>query len=77
MMATVISTPSPGTARPSTRTEIGSLIPSTTWKIHTSAATLMISGTVTKNPVMKLRRSHDMYHRIASHATVTAASAKR
>jgi hypothetical protein len=27
-------------------------------KIHTSAATLITSGTVTKKPAMKLRRSH-------------------
>ena len=48
--AAVINTPSPGTARPSSRTDTGSVTPSTTWKIHTSAATLMISGTVTKKP---------------------------
>ncbi len=30
-------------------------------EIHTSAATLMISGTVTKRPVRKLRRSHAMH----------------
>jgi hypothetical protein len=51
--------------------------PSTTWKIHTSAATLIMSGTVTKNPVMKLRRSHDMDYRATSHMIVTAANANR
>src|SRR5665213_794997 len=37
---------------------VGVVRPSTTPKIHTSAATLMNSGTVTKNPVRKRRRSH-------------------
>jgi hypothetical protein len=37
----------------------------------------MMSGTVTKNPVTKLRRSHDMSHRVQIQTTVTAASANR
>ena len=39
-------------------TTAGRSTPSTTRNIQTSAARLTTSGTVTKNPVMKLRRSH-------------------
>ena len=55
----VIAMPSPGTARPAHCETSGSVMPSMTRKIQTSAATLMMSGTVTKNPVMKRRRSQD------------------
>ena len=46
--------PSPGTSRPSSRVASGAVKPSMIPKIHTSAATLMTSGTVTKKPAMKL-----------------------
>ena len=49
--------PSPGTARPSHFETSGSVMPSMKRKIQTSAATLMMSGTVTTSPVMKRRRS--------------------
>src|SRR5262249_41262263 len=44
--------------RPSSRSYSGVVAPSTTLNTHTSAATLMNSGTVTKKPATKLRRSH-------------------
>ena len=53
----VMTIPSPGTSRFSSRVEIGAVKLSMIPKIQTSAATLMTSGTVTKNPAMKLRRS--------------------
>src|SRR5690242_12714159 len=56
--AAVLAMPRPGTRRPSKRSYIGVVRPSTTPKIQISAATLMKSGTVTKKPAMKLRRSH-------------------
>jgi hypothetical protein len=37
---------------------MGAVTPSMTPKIHTSAAKLMMSGTITKKPATKLRRSH-------------------
>ena len=61
MIATaVVRMPSPGIRRPSSRSYIGVVKPSTTPNIHTNAATVMNSGTVTKKPVMKLRRSQCM-----------------
>src|SRR5436190_2077775 len=56
--AAVDAVPSPGIRRPSSRSYIGVVRPSTTFKIQMKAATLMNSGTVTKNPATKLRRSH-------------------
>ena len=56
----ITSTPTPGTPRPSTRVAIGVAKSSTKRNAQTSAATLTMSGTVTKKPVMKLRRSHCM-----------------
>ena len=56
-------------------------MPSMTRKIQTSAATLMMSGTVTKNPVMKRRRSQDHMSSVNagrdSHTATAAASARR
>src|SRR5688500_4911884 len=63
MIVMVNSTPSPGTARPSTRPDNGSVTEPTTRKTHTIAATLMIIGTVTKIPAINLRRSHVMQWR--------------
>src|SRR5437879_5130487 len=57
MTTAVVSVPRPGIRRPSSRSYTGVVAPSTTSKIQISAATLMNSGTVTKNPAMKLRRN--------------------
>src|SRR5206468_2490408 len=46
--------------RPSRRSYSGVVRPSTTLKIQMNAATLMKSGTSTKKPAMKLRRSQYM-----------------
>src|SRR5687767_2337089 len=54
----VVSRPRPGTSRLSRRSKSGAIEPSTTRKTHTSAATLMTSGTVTKKPAISFRRSH-------------------
>src|SRR3954464_5638508 len=53
----VVSVPRPGIRRPSSRSYSGVVAPSTTLKSQISAATLMNSGTVTKKPATKLRRS--------------------
>src|SRR4029450_11794143 len=50
--------PRPGMRRPSRRSYSGVVRPSTMPKIQMIAATLMNSGTVTKKPATKLRRSH-------------------
>src|SRR5919112_2298814 len=62
----VTARPRPGTARPTHCDTSGSVTPSITPKIETSAATLMMSGTVTKNPVMKRRRSQETMTRSAA-----------
>ena len=54
----ITRTPTPGTARPKTRVAAGVANSSTKRNAQTSAATLTMSGTVTKKPVMKLRRNH-------------------
>src|SRR5205085_10052582 len=46
-----------------------------TLKIQMNAATLMNSGTVTKNPVTKLRRNHDMARAYIQPAATAASSA--
>src|SRR5215207_2572803 len=53
----VVAGPRPVIRRPSSRSYSGEVHPSTRPKIQTIAATLMNSGTTTKNPAMKLRRS--------------------
>ena len=58
--------------RPSSRSYSGVVRPSTMPKIQTNAATLMNSGTVTKNPAMKLRRSHCIV--VHTHPAPSAAS---
>ena len=64
--ATVIRIPSPGTRRPSIRSESGAVKPSMIPKIQTSAETLTTSGTATKKPVMNRRRSHVAYRHPAA-----------
>src|SRR6516225_1901878 len=59
--AAVDRVPSPGIRRPRIRSYIGVVAPSTTPKIQMNAAALMKSGTVTKNPAMKLRRSQPIH----------------
>ncbi len=56
--SSVIRMPTPGAARPTSRVASGAVKSSMIPKIHTSAAMLMTSGTVTKNPAMKRRLSH-------------------
>src|SRR6266851_2758470 len=58
MTAAVVSVPRPGMRRPIKRSYSGVVRPSTTSKILMNAYTLISSGTITKNPAMKLRRSH-------------------
>src|SRR5688572_10373430 len=53
----VISTPRPGTSRPSTAIDNGPATPSMKRKNHTSVTTVINNGTVTTRPVRKLRRS--------------------
>src|SRR5262245_21074628 len=48
--------PSPGMSRCNQTAKNGRTNPSMTLKIQINAVTLITSGTVTKNPVMKLRR---------------------
>src|SRR6187397_1224560 len=52
--------PSPGASRPRYLRKTGATKPSTSRNSHSSAATEMNSGTVTKKPATKLRRSHCM-----------------
>src|SRR5215471_1853655 len=56
--STMIRMPTPGAARPTSRVASGAVKSSMIPKIHTSAAMLMTSGTVTKKPARKRRRSH-------------------
>ena len=56
--SSVMSTPSPGNLRPRSRAVTGAVKPSMIPKIHTNAATLITSGTVTKKPARNVRRSH-------------------
>ena len=50
--------PSPGTSRPSHSAYHGPTKPSISRKIQMNAATLITSGTVTKKPAIRRRRSH-------------------
>ena len=60
--------------RPSSRSYSGVVRPSTTPKIQMNAATLMNSGTVTKKPATKLRRSHCMAGYIQPAATAASSA---
>src|SRR4051812_14807984 len=53
----VVTVPSPGMRRPSSRSYSGVVRSSTMLKIQMMAATLIKSGTATKKPATKLRRS--------------------
>src|SRR5206468_9694034 len=58
-MATAVdASPRPGMRRPRRRSYKGVVNPSTSPNTQISAAMLMKTGTVTKKPVTKLRRSH-------------------
>src|SRR5687768_2447683 len=76
----VVITPRPGTRRPSHRSYSGDVTPSTMPKIQMKAATVMNSGTVTKKPAMKLRRSHCIkpdHHAGREHQPVAREDIKR
>src|SRR5262245_18568118 len=74
---TVDAIPRPGTRRPRTRSYSGVVVLSTTLKIQMIAATLMNSGTVTKKPVMKLRRSQCINGASARTVTIVETRSRR
>ncbi len=75
--ATVVARPRPGISLPVRFVKNGPANPSITPKIQTRAATLMTSGTVMKNPAMKLLRIHWSMVRQMQPLVPTGASTRR
>src|SRR5262245_45059995 len=71
--------PSPGTSDPNSRSATGPVSRFASRTSHTSATTVIASGTETKNPVTNVRRSHPHIarHLTASQTSVAAATASR